>query len=116
MRKSLLTSVRAVTALSIAAGLALLASHNVLAKPKPHVSFSAVDMVILGPMEVNLGPALGASTLLRDKKGATGTVHVGDLGNSSSGLDLPGTTVYSVWAIVFNKPSECERTEGSACC
>lgn len=111
VRKSLLTSVQAVTALFIASGLALFASHDVLAKGKSHVSFSAVDMVILGPNEVVLGPALGASTLIRDKKGATGTVHVGDLGNDSSVLDTRGTTVYSVWAIVFNNPTECERTQ-----
>jgi len=69
---------------------------------KSHLSFSAVDMVKL-ENEVAVGPALGASTLIRDKKGATGTVHVGDLP-----LD---TQVYSVWALAFNNPTECIRSQ-----
>lgn len=96
MRKSLLTSVHAVTVLSIASVLALFASHNVLANPP--LSFSAVDMVQL-ENEMVIGDALGASTLIRDKKGATGTIHVGDLP-----ADIQ---VFSVWVLAFNKPGAC---------
>jgi hypothetical protein len=105
MYRCLVKSARNITSLSIASVLALFASHNALAQ------FNAVDMVILGPGEVVLGPALGASTLARDEDGVTGTVHVGDLGTNSSRLDRKHTIVYSIWAIVFNNPDECVRSE-----
>jgi hypothetical protein len=46
-----------------------------------------------------IGDALGASTLIRDKKGATGTIHVGDLP-----ADIQ---VFSIWVLAFNKPGAC---------
>ena len=96
MRKCLMKSVLPATALSIASLLALLASNNAIANPP--LLFSAVDMVKL-QNEMVVGDALGASTLIRDKKGATGTIHVGDLPSD--------VQVFSVWALVFNKPGAC---------
>lgn len=110
MYRCLVKSARNITLLSIASVLALFASHNALAQ------LSAVDMVILGPGEVVLGPALGASTLARDEDGVTGTVHVGDLGINSSRLDSRHTIVYSVWAIAFNNPGECLRLDPGIIC
>lgn len=96
MHKCLVKSVRNITLLSIASVLALFASHNALANGP--LAFSAVDMVQL-EMEMVTGPALGASTLIRDNKGVTGTIHVGDLPSD--------TQVFSVWMLAFNNPSAC---------
>lgn len=90
--------------------LALLVSHNALAE------YSAVDMVRLGPGEVAIGPAYGASTLARTGDGVTGTVHVGDLATRTSKLDRRRTSVYSVWAIVFNNPDACLRANSELIC
>jgi hypothetical protein len=73
-------------------------SAQVLANPP--LSMSAVDMVILEG-ETVIDTAFGASTLIRDNKGATGTVNLGDLD--------PGV-VHSVWALAFNSPEACEAT------
>lgn len=97
MRKCLMKSVLPATALSIASLLALLVSNDAIAEHH-HVSFSAVDMVQL-QNEMVVGEALGASTLIRDKKSATGTIHVGDLPKD--------VQVFSVWALAFNNPGAC---------
>ena len=56
--------------------------------------------VCIQPSGVNArefdGHALGASTLIQDNKGATGTIHVGDLPSD--------VQVFSVWALAFNNP------------
>ncbi len=85
------------TAFSIASLLALLVSNNAIADDR-HFSFSAVDMVQL-QNEMVVGDALGASTLIRRKKSATGTIHVGDLPKD--------VQVFSVWALAFNNPGAC---------
>ena len=63
----------------------------------PPLSMTAVDMVQIDG-ETVIGDAFGASTLIRDRQGATGTVAISDL---EAGI------VYSVWALAFNNPNEC---------
>lgn len=101
---------RAIRTLATASLLAAVGNQTALAQ------FSAVDMTVLGPGEVALGPSFGASTLVRDANGVSGTVHVGDLGTWTSKLDTRRTSVYSVWAIVFNNPDECLRVNDAGIC
>ena len=72
----------------------------------PPTTFSAVNMVRLIGETVD-GPAVGASTLIRNSRGAKATISLGD---------LDGGVVHPVWALAFNNPEACQRIAPATIC
>lgn len=86
--------------LSVAGALLLLAPSPASAAQEAESRRAAATVEALRMISggADVGPALGGATLTRDKRSVHASIHAADL--------EPGH-VYTVWWIIFNKPSAC---------